>query len=207
MGLTVFLVTADGDSIDNPRHYLRAERALRRAQRRLARRTKGSRRRRTAVRLLARRHQQVKCKRRNFHHMTALTLLRRYDVVSLEDARVANMVRNLHLAKSISDVGWAAFRTLLEATAACAGRQVAAIPPAYTGQDGSGVLPDARLEPLSAAGSGSPQACRCARMSVRPMDWCWTATRTRRSAFCGPGRALTRSRGPLGRASPEQLPA
>src|SRR5262249_33400047 len=77
-----------------------------------------------------------------FHHKPALALLRQYDVVYLEDLRVANLVRNPHLAKSISDAGWAAFRTILEAKAACAGRQVIAVPPAYTSQDCSGVLAD-----------------------------------------------------------------
>jgi putative transposase len=58
--------------------------------------------------------------------------------------RVRNWVRNPHLAKRISDAGWAALRTILEATAACAcaGRQVRAVPPASTSQDCSGVLPD-----------------------------------------------------------------
>src|SRR5262249_43950817 len=77
-----------------------------------------------------------------FHHKTALALLRQYDVIYLEDLQVRNLVRNRHLAKSISDAGWAAFRTILEAKAACAGRQVIAVPPAYTSQDCSGVLPD-----------------------------------------------------------------
>ncbi len=48
------------------------------------------------------------------------------------------MVRNRHLAKSISDAGWAQFRTILEAKAAYAGRRVVAVPPAYTSQDCSG---------------------------------------------------------------------
>jgi putative transposase len=52
--------------------------------------------------------------------------------------RVANLVKNHHLAKSISDAGWAAFRTILEGKAAYAGRRVVAVPPAYTSQDCSG---------------------------------------------------------------------
>jgi putative transposase len=71
-----------------------------------------------------------------------LDLLRAYDTIYLEDLRVANMVQNHHLAKSISDAGWAAFRTILEAKAACVGRQVIAVPAQYTSQDCSGVLPD-----------------------------------------------------------------
>ena len=108
----------------------------------MTRRTKGSKRRRKAVQLLARKHQYVQRQRRDSHHKTALALLRQYDVVYLEDVHVRTLVRNHHLAKSISDAGWAAFRTILTATAACAGRQVLAVPPAYTSQDGSGVLPD-----------------------------------------------------------------
>ena len=87
---------------------------------------------------LQRAHQTVQRQRADFHHKTALTLLRQYDTISLEDLRVANMVRNRHLAKSISDAGWAQFRTILEAKAACAGRRVVAVPPAYTCQDCSG---------------------------------------------------------------------
>jgi putative transposase len=94
------------------------------------------------VALLKRHHQRVQRQRRDFHHKTALALLQQYDAVYLEDVRVANMVRNHSLATSSSDAGWAAFRTILTATAACAGRQVLAVPPAYTSQDGSGVLPD-----------------------------------------------------------------
>ena len=62
----------------------------------------------------------------------------RYDTIYLEDLRVANLVRNHHLAKSISDAGWAQFRTILEGKAACAGRRVIAVPAQYTSQDCSG---------------------------------------------------------------------
>jgi putative transposase len=87
---------------------------------------------------LQRKHQKVQRQRRDFHHKTANTLIRQYDTIYLEDVRVANMVRNRHLAKGINDAGWASFRTILEAKAACAGRQVVAVPPAYTSQDSSG---------------------------------------------------------------------
>jgi putative transposase len=135
VGLKVFLITADGQLVDNPRHYRQAEKALRKAQRRVSRRKKGSKRRKKAVKLLAKAHQKIQRQRRDFHHKTALALLQQYDVIYLEDLRVANMVRNRFLAKSISDVGWAQFRTILEAKAVWAGRQVMAVPPAHTTQD------------------------------------------------------------------------
>ena len=108
VGLTVFLITAEGLVIDNPRHYRHAEKRLAKAQRRVSRRTKGSHRRRKAVGRLRRAHQTVQRQRADFHHKTALALLRDDAAISLEDLRVANLVRNRHLAKSISDAGWAA---------------------------------------------------------------------------------------------------
>ena len=138
VGLKVFLITADGDAIENPRHYRRAEKQLAKAQRRVSRRKKGSKRRGKTVGQLQLAHQTVQRQRADFHHKTALALLRDYDTISLEDLRVANLVRNRHLATSISDAGWAQFRSILEAKAACAGRRVVAVPPAYTSQDCSG---------------------------------------------------------------------
>ncbi|HEV2579405.1 MAG TPA: transposase [Ktedonobacteraceae bacterium] len=138
VGLKVFLIVADGEMVENPRHYRKAERRLAKAQRRVSRRVKGSQRRRKAVRLLARAHQQVRRARADFHHKAALALLRQYDTIYLEELQVRNLVRNPHLAKSISDAGWGAFRTILDAKAACAGRHVIAVPAQYTSQDCSG---------------------------------------------------------------------
>jgi putative transposase len=138
LGLEAFATLADGEVVENPRHYHKAERELAKAQRRVSRRKKGSRRRRKAVQWLARKHQKVQRQRRDFHHKTALTLLRQYDTIYHEDLQTANMLKNHHLAKSISDVGWSAFLSILSFKAACAGRRVVAVPPAYTSQTCSG---------------------------------------------------------------------
>jgi putative transposase len=154
VGLKVFLITAEGEVVETPRHYRTAEQQLAKARRRVSRRK--------AVQLLKRHHQTVQRQRRDFHHKTALALVQQYDVIYLEDLRVCNLVRNPHLSKSISDAGWAAFRTILEAKVACAGRQVLAVPPASTRQDCSGVLPD---------GSRCPQRvakCLSVRIHVCP---------------------------------------
>jgi putative transposase len=64
--------------------------------------------------------------------------VRAYDTICYEDLRTANLLRNHHLAKSISDAGWTAFVGILSFKAACAGRSVVAVPPAYTSQACSG---------------------------------------------------------------------
>jgi putative transposase len=138
MGLKVFLVTAEGEIVENPRYYRKSEKALAKAQRRVSRRQKGSKRRKKAVRLLAKKHQAVKRQRRDFHHKVALQLVRAYDTIYLEDLQVANLVQNPRLSTSIGDAGWAQFRTILEGKAAYAGRRVVAVPPGYTSQDCSG---------------------------------------------------------------------
>jgi putative transposase len=138
LGLESFAALADGTMLHNPRCYHKAEAYLRRCQRRVARRKKGSNRRRKAVKLLARAHQKIRRQRRDFHHKTALALVRQYDAIYHEGLRTANMLKNHHLAKSIGDAGWSQFLSILSFKAACAGRSVVAVPPAYTSQACSG---------------------------------------------------------------------
>jgi len=138
LGIEAFATLSDGTRIFYPGWYRKAERALKTAQRRIARRKKGSNRRRKAVKLLARAHQTVRRQRTDFHHKTALALVCTNDTIYHEDLQVRNMVRNHHLAKSISDVGWAAFLSILSFKAVCAGRSVIAGGPAYTSQTCSG---------------------------------------------------------------------
>jgi putative transposase len=142
LGLESFAALADGTMIHNPRCYRKAERRLKTAQRCVSRRKKGTHRRKKAVKLLARAHQKVQRQRRDFHHKTALALFRTNDTIYHEDLQTANMLKNHHLAKSISDAGWSAFVSILSFKAACAGRRVVAVPPAYTSQmcSGCGVI-------------------------------------------------------------------
>jgi putative transposase len=68
--------------------------------------------------------------------------VRQYDTIYHEDLQTANMIKNPHLAKSISDAGWSAFLSILAFKAVYAGKRVVAVPPAYTSQacSGCGVL-------------------------------------------------------------------
>jgi putative transposase len=136
--LEAFATLADGMRIFHPGWYRKAERALRTVQRRVARRKQGSNRHRKAVQLLAKAHLKVKRQRADFHHKTALHLVQRHDTIYHDDLQMANMLKNHHLAKSITDAGWAAFLSILAYKAACAGRRVVAVDPAFTSQTCSG---------------------------------------------------------------------
>ena len=81
VGLKVFLLTAEGEAVENPRHYRRAERSLVKCQRRVSKRVKGSHRRRKAVGVLAQAHQHVRRQRCDCPHKTALGLVRAYDTL------------------------------------------------------------------------------------------------------------------------------
>jgi putative transposase len=138
LGLESFATLADGSQVANPRIFRVAEMHLKRAQRRVSRRVKWSKRRTKAVKLLAKAHAKVRRARQDFHHKAALSLVRQYDTIYHEDLQTANMVQNHHLAKSIADAGWGQFCTILAAKAAYAGKRAIAVSPAYTSQACSG---------------------------------------------------------------------
>jgi putative transposase len=92
VGLRVFLVTADGDMLDNPRHQRQAEQRRTKAQQRAARRQRGSKRRAKAARQCAKRDQHVR-RRRDFHYKTALALAHAYDTICVEAIQTANVGR------------------------------------------------------------------------------------------------------------------
>jgi putative transposase len=138
VGLAAFATLSTGERVENPRHADRARARVTHAARRVSRRKRGSNRRRKAVVLLAKAKQTEARARRDFHHKTARNLVDRFAQISIEDLRVRNMVRNHHLARSISDAGWAQFAGILEAKAEEAASQVVKVNPAYTSQMCSG---------------------------------------------------------------------
>ena len=133
LGLKAFLVTSEGESIAPPQHYRKAQAALRRAQRKVARRQKGSKRRAKAVHALQKQHQRIGNLRRDFHHKTARALLLRYGTIVHEDLNIRGIARS-RLAKSTLDVAWGSFLQILSYKAEEAGVTVIAVPPHNTTQ-------------------------------------------------------------------------
>jgi putative transposase len=134
LGLIDFLMTDTGEPVPAPQYFRRGEAVLARRQHVLSRKRRGSHRRRKAKRLVAKAHRHVANQRRDFHHKTAHDLVQAYGIICHEDLRIANMVQNPYLAKSISDAGWAQFIAILTAKAEEAGRVTVAVNPRGTSQ-------------------------------------------------------------------------
>jgi putative transposase len=134
VGLTTFAVLSDGREIANPRHFRLAERRLRLAQRKLARRKGRSRRRLKARQEVARVHIHVANQRRDFHHKGAGVVVRGYGLIAVEDLNIKGLAGSL-LAKSVHDAGWRQFLSILDCKAEEAGRTVVRVNPAGTTRD------------------------------------------------------------------------
>lgn len=147
LGLKSFLVTSEGEAIDAPKLYRKAQAKLRRCQRLVSRKKRGGKNRRKAAKSLARVHAHVANQRKDFHHKSALSLVRRYGVIVHEDLNIKGMVTALNLAKSMQDAGWSQFLAILSHKAECAGVEVVAVDSRQTTQTCSrcGCLPLVRI--------------------------------------------------------------
>ena len=133
VGVTSFAKFSDGTKIQNPRIYQNTQAELRRAQRRVARRKKGSQRRGRAVLLLQKVHQGTSNRRSDFLHKHSTAVIRKYGTVKVEGLNVSAMSRG-NLAKQILDCSWSEWFRQLRYKAAEAGRRFVAVDPKYTSQ-------------------------------------------------------------------------
>nr|WP_282959005.1 RNA-guided endonuclease TnpB family protein [Actinoplanes xinjiangensis] len=130
-GLNRLLTLSDGTTVDNPRQEARERAALVRAQRKLARKGKGSRNREKARVKVARVHARIADRRRDALQKVTTRLVRENQVLVIEDLAVRNMLKSHTLARAISDASWGMFRTLLEYKAQEYGRTLIAVPRWY----------------------------------------------------------------------------
>jgi putative transposase len=144
LGLKAFLATSDGEVVEPPRYYRKAQKKLRRAQRSLSRIKKGSNRRRKARQRVARLYEKTANQRRDFHHKQARKLVDAHSLIVHEVLNIRGIARS-RLAKSTHDAGWARFVTILQFKAEEAGVAVVAVDPRNTTQmcSNCGKLPEA----------------------------------------------------------------
>jgi putative transposase len=132
VGISSLITTSDGEKIDNPKYYQQSQIKLRRVQRALARKKKGSKNYKKNVRHLQRVHGHIADQRSDFLHKLSTYLIQKYDGIALEDLRIKNMVKNRHLSKNILDSGWGILRKYLTYKAVSANRELLIINPANT---------------------------------------------------------------------------
>jgi putative transposase len=208
LGVTHFGALSNGDFIENPRYFRKAEKKLKKLQEASSRKKRGSHRRKKAVQAVAKAHRKIRNQRADFLHKQSRRLVNRYQIIAFEDLQTTNLVRRpkpkqdeetgqylpngaaakAGLNKSISDAGWSQFVQLCIYKAAWAGRTLVQVDPKYTSQICSGCGAVVKKD-----------------LSERWHSWNagmnWTGIPTQRSTFCmqptncfRPGRGQRRRR-------------
>ena len=136
VGTHNFLTTSDGEKEENPRFYRTCEQKLIRLHRDLSRKQYRSKRWYKAKDALAKQHDIVACQRLDFIAKAVYKLFhhKAFDAVVAEKLKPINMVKNRHLAKSISDASWGMFFDWCEWVAKRDGKHFHQVPPHYTSQ-------------------------------------------------------------------------
>jgi IS605 OrfB family transposase len=157
LGLLHFATLSDGSTIENPHYYRKAEKKLVKHQQALARKKRGSHRRKKAAKLVAKAHRKVRNQRTDFLHKQSYKLANAYGLIVFEELQLTNMSKRAKpkqdesgkylpnggsaksgLNKSIADAGWNQFVQFCIYKAESAGRAVMQVNPRYTSQVCSG---------------------------------------------------------------------
>jgi putative transposase len=133
VGIKHFAILSDGTKIENSKFYESQKRALRIAERRIARRKKGSNRRRKAVLQLGKIYRKTVNQRRDFHHKFSTQLVKHFDLIAIENLNVEGMAKGI-CSKQVYDVAWSYFFNMLRYKAENADKKLIEVNPSGTSQ-------------------------------------------------------------------------
>ncbi len=135
VGLKEYYTDSEGITVENPRFLRQGEKVLKRSQRRVSRKVKGSKNRGKARQILGKRHLKISRQRKDHAVKLARCVIQSNDLIAYEDLRIKNLVRNHCLAKSINDASWYQFRVWLEYFGKVFQKVTVAVNPQYTTQE------------------------------------------------------------------------
>ena len=113
LGVKDFVITSDGQVFENKHFFRKEEKKIKKLHRQLSRKVKGSKNREKARLCLARQYERMTNKKEAYVHEVVNALLKEYDIIYMEDLNVQGMLKNHHLSKAISEVGFYRFKQVL----------------------------------------------------------------------------------------------
>lgn len=113
LGVKDFVITSDGEIFENKHFYKKQENKIKKLQKQLSRKVKGSNNREKARIKLAKVYERLVNQRENYIHSVVNELLKYYDTIYMEDLNVKGMLKNHNLAKAIQEVGFFRFKSVL----------------------------------------------------------------------------------------------
>lgn len=131
VGIKEFYSDSNGNAVSNPKFLEKSSKKLRREQRRLSRKKKGSNNRNKQRIRVAKVYEKITNQRNDFLQKISTMLISENQVICIEDLKIKNMVRNRKLARCISSVSWGRFFNMLEYKANWYGNQIIKVPTMY----------------------------------------------------------------------------
>lgn len=117
LGIKDFVITSDGKKFENVQFFKKSENKIKKLQKQLSRKVKGSNNRSKARIKLAKAFEHLVNQRENYIHKVVNEVLTKYDTIFMEDLNVSGMLKNHKLAKAIQEVGFFKFKTILQSKA------------------------------------------------------------------------------------------
>ena len=134
VGIESFVTTSEGQQVQTCQPLKKNLKHLRRLQRALSRKKRGSNSRTKAKHQVVKLYEHVSNTRRDIHHKTARQLVNQFDKIAVEDLDIKGMLNTSYMSRMISDSGWGNFLNILTYKAEEAGRLVVKVDPRGTSQ-------------------------------------------------------------------------